>query len=111
RLSARQTADRSRLQAYAALESLVAAFALALPVMLAAAQPLLGWAYDDGLAPARFGIVRAFLCVGILGVPAAAMGATFPIAAAWFSSGAGSARDADWIVPHDRAARARRAFA
>src|SRR6185436_10478162 len=65
RWSDRPTADRARLRAYAALELLVAVFALALPAMLAGSQPLLAWAYDDALAPARFGIVRAVLCVGI----------------------------------------------
>jgi spermidine synthase len=34
------------------------------------------------------------------------MGATFPIAAAWFSSGAGSSRNADWIAARSGAAAA-----
>ena len=84
--SMRDAVGPARLRAYATLEILVALFALALPAILAAFVPLLAWAYDDALAPARFGIVRALLCAGLLGVPAAAMGATFPIAAAWFVS-------------------------
>ena len=106
RWSERPTADRARLRAYAALEILVAAFALALPAMLAASLPLLAWAYDDALTPARFAIARAFLCVGILGMPAAAMGATFPIAAAWFASGAGASRSVDGIAAPTGAAAA-----
>jgi spermidine synthase len=76
----------ARLRAYATLELLVALFALALPAMLAALVPVLAWAYDDALAPARFAIVRVLLCAGLLGIPAAAMGATFPIAAGWFAA-------------------------
>jgi spermidine synthase len=85
-------AGASRLQAYATLEILVALFGLALPAILAACVPVLAWAYDDALAPARFGFVRALLCTALLGVPAAAMGATFPIAAAWFAADGGTAR-------------------
>ena len=86
RLVPGKTAGAARLQTYAALEILVALFALALPAMLAAFVPVLAWAYDEALAPTRFGIVRALLSTSLLGVPAAAMGATFPIAAAWFAA-------------------------
>jgi len=74
------------LRAYAALELLVAATALLLPVALTSATPALAWAYADGAAPARFAIVRVVISLALLGVPAAAMGATFPIAAAWLAS-------------------------
>ena len=75
-----------RLQSYAVLELLVALIALALPTALRASVPTLSWAYADGDAPARFAIIRLTLSLALLGVPAAAMGATFPIAAAWIAS-------------------------
>ena len=74
------------LRAYAALELLVAATALLLPLALNGATPVLAWAYADGAAPARFAIVRVVISLALLGVPAAAMGATFPIAAGWLAS-------------------------
>jgi len=74
------------LRAYAALELLVAATALLLPLALTGAIPALAWAYADGAAPARFAIVRVVISLALLGIPAAAMGATFPIAAAWLAS-------------------------
>jgi spermidine synthase len=78
----------SSLRAYAILELVVAAIALLLPLALAASVPLLAWSYADGTAPARFTIVRVGLSMILVGVPAAAMGATFPIAATWFAAGA-----------------------
>jgi spermidine synthase len=75
-----------RLQTYATLEILVALIAIALPAALHAFQPALAWAYADGDAPARVATVRVTLALALLAVPAAAMGATFPIAAAWFSA-------------------------
>src|SRR5258707_4450166 len=68
------------LRVYAALELIVAASAVALPFALAASTPALAWAYADGAAPARFAIVRVAISLALLGVPAAAMGATFPVA-------------------------------
>ena len=73
------------LRAYAILEVLVAACALLLPFALRASVPALAWAYADGGAPARFALIRVAVSLALLGVPAAAMGATFPIAAAWFA--------------------------
>src|SRR5262245_10069072 len=73
------------LRTYAALEMLIALTALALPLMLAAVLPIVAWAYADGDAPLRFAFVRATLSLALLAVPAAAMGATFPIAASWFA--------------------------
>jgi len=77
---------RSTLRAYAALEAGVAVCALALPFVLRATTPLLAWAYADGAAPTTFAVTRIAISLLILGVPAAAMGATFPIAAGWFST-------------------------
>ena len=92
RASVHHTRRLARLRAYAALELTVALVALALPSLLAACVPLLAWAYDEGLAPVRFAIVRTLLCAGLLGLPAAAMGATFPLAAAWLAASAGTSR-------------------
>ncbi len=70
------------------LEILVAICALLLPAALAASVPALAWAYADGGAPARFAVVRVAISLALLGIPAAAMGATFPIAAGWFARNA-----------------------
>ena len=75
------------LRRYAALEVLVAAVAILLPTLAALFSPALAWAYADGAAPTRFALVRLALSLGLLGLPAAAMGATFPIAADWFARG------------------------
>ena len=87
-----------RLHIYAGLEILVAIIALLLPLALSASVPALAWAYDDGAAPTRFAFVRIVISLVLLAIPAAAMGATFPIAAAWFagqgSPGSTSAADA-----------------
>jgi spermidine synthase len=74
------------LRVYAALEILIAVTALVLPLALNAAIPALAWAYADGTAPGRFALVRVAISLALLGVPTAAMGATFPVAAAWSAS-------------------------
>ena len=74
-----------RLHAYVALEIGIALSALALPAILAAAVPALSWAYADGTAPVRFALVRVALSLVLISVPATAMGATFPLAAAWLA--------------------------
>ena len=74
-----------RLQCYAALEVLVALVAIFLPFVLHALQPVLAWAYADGGEPVRLAFVRVTISLAVLGAPAAAMGATFPIAAAWLA--------------------------
>jgi spermidine synthase len=79
----RRATDRaSSLRLYAALELAVAAAALVLPLALRATFPALGWAYADGEAPARLALARVVISLVLVGIPAAAMGATFPIAAA-----------------------------
>src|SRR5436309_4468977 len=83
--SAQLRAYAAQLRAYAALEILVGVTALALPTILSSSVPALRWAYADGDAPATFGMVRFAISVLLLGIPAAAMGATFPVAAAWFA--------------------------
>src|SRR4051794_18011635 len=87
-----QVPEGRRLHAYAALEIGTGALALAVPFALHALTPALAWAYDDGNAPARFAVLRVALSLGILGLPAAAMGATFPIAAAWIRDASDRAR-------------------
>ncbi len=84
--------DARRLQLYASLELLVAFVALLLPLGLAACVPALAWAYADGTAPVRFAFVRVALSLLLLGIPAAAMGATFPLAAAWFAGKRGAGK-------------------
>jgi spermidine synthase len=74
-----------RLQCYAALEVLVALIAISLPFVLHELRPALAWAYADGGEPVRLAFVRVILSLAVLGVPSAAMGATFPIAAAWLA--------------------------
>jgi len=71
------------LRFYAALEIAIAVCALALPFALRATVPVLAWAYADGAAPTRFALLRVVISLTLVGIPAAAMGATFPIAAAW----------------------------
>ncbi|HEX3646150.1 MAG TPA: tetratricopeptide repeat protein [Vicinamibacterales bacterium] len=78
----------SPLRLYAVLEIVVAICALLLPIALRASVPALAWAYADGGAPARFAVVRVAISLALLGIPAAAMGATFPIAAGWYARNA-----------------------
>jgi spermidine synthase len=74
------------LRIYAALEILIAALAVILPLALHQLRPALAWAYADGTDPSRFAVVRVIVSLGLLGLPAAAMGATFPVAATWFAN-------------------------
>ena len=85
------TEPAADLRAYAILELIVTVSALLLPAMLAASVPALAWAYADGTAPARFAVIRVGISLALLGIPAAAMGATFPIAARWFARTAADA--------------------
>src|SRR5262249_49302526 len=84
-------ATQSRLRIYATLELIVGLCAVVLPAVLSASTPLLAWAYHDGLAPARFGLTRVVVCAALVGVPATAMGATFPIAVGRYARGAADA--------------------
>ena len=74
-----------RLQTYAVLEIVIGLIAAALPLLLRGTQPALAAAYTDGDTPIRFALARAALSAILLAVPAAAMGATFPVAASWFA--------------------------
>jgi spermidine synthase len=74
------------LALYAALELFIAIAALTFPTVLSLFDPLLVWAYADGNSPVRFSLIRTLVCFVLVGVPAAAMGATFPVAVSWFVS-------------------------
>jgi spermidine synthase len=88
------------LAVYAALEAFIALSAVSLPGVLSLFEPVLAWAYADGEAPARFTFVRAGISFVLLGFPAAAMGATFPLAVSWFVEHAERARSStsDFVV-------------
>ncbi len=74
---------RHALTTYASLELAIAGLALLLPFGLAALRPLLSGAYDEGGGGSTFAVLRLGTSVLLLAAPAAAMGATFPIASRW----------------------------
>ena len=90
---ARTMPARRALTVYAGLELVVAALALLMPLALVAARPLLGATYADGNGGATFAFVRLASSVLLLCVPAACMGATFPIASRWMVRRAASAAE------------------
>ena len=97
RLGARLT-PVSALRAYAIIEIAIAALALLVPLELAAMRPLLASAYADGNPGLLFPLLRLASSLVLLAVPAAAMGATFPIASQWMVRGAARAAvDAGWL--------------
>jgi spermidine synthase len=79
------------LTLYAALEIAIAALALLLPLLLIAVRPLLAATYADGSGGPTFAFVRLASSVLLLCLPAACMGATFPIASRWMVRMASSA--------------------
>ncbi len=83
RASSRLTPPRA-LRAYAWLEIAIAVSAALVPLGLMAVQPMLAWAYADGQGMTLFGLIRLVTSLLLLVVPAAAMGATFPVAVRWF---------------------------
>jgi spermidine synthase len=74
---------RRALTLYAGLEVAIGALAILMPFMLIAVRPLLASTYADGNGGATFAFVRLATSVLLLCVPAACMGATFPIASRW----------------------------
>jgi len=68
------------LQIYAGLEGVIAVCALAMPIALGTVTPLLAFAYADG-GGVGFVVARLGATLLLLVIPAAAMGATFPVAA------------------------------
>lgn len=73
------------LHVYVALELFVAAAAVLLPLELSALTPLLRWAYADGEPGWLFPAIRLASCLALVFAPAAALGATFPMAIRWFA--------------------------
>ena len=82
---------RNALKIYACLEVGIAVSAALVPIVLMLCQPLLSIAYDQGQNSSWFGLIRLSLSLALLIVPAAAMGATFPIAVRWFVENHGNA--------------------
>jgi spermidine synthase len=81
----------SRLQSlytYVALELGVVVAALALPFEAHALTPVLRLAYANGEGGLFFAAIRLLLCLLMVCVPAAALGATFPVAIRWFANDA-----------------------
>jgi spermidine synthase len=72
-------APRRALRIYAALEVTIALCALVMPAALAAMRPLLAWAYANGSGGLLFDAVRLTVSIVLIAIPAAAMGASFPI--------------------------------
>ncbi len=83
------------LRVYAGLELSIGLLALLLPFGLLAVRPLLASAYAEGMGGATFALLRLGSGIVLLAAPAAAMGATFPIASRWMvRHAAQAARDA-----------------
>jgi len=94
RLGQRMTRTTA-LRAYAVLEVGIGVFALAVPLLLDGVRPVLGALYADGHGGLAYGTVRMVASLALLGIPAAAMGATFPLASRWAGdTPASMARDA-----------------
>ena len=71
------------LRVYGGLEIAIAVLAMLMPLALMAARPILAASYADGAGGGTFAFLRVALSVLLLCVPAACMGATFPIASRW----------------------------
>ena len=86
---------RRALTLYAGLEIAIGVLAILMPLLLMAVRPLLAGTYADGNGGAVFAFVRLASSVFLLCVPAACMGATFPIASRWIvRTAATAAQDA-----------------
>ncbi len=81
------------LRTYAGLEIAIAVLALLMPLALLAVRPLLAAAYADGAGGGSFALLRLVTSVLLLCVPAACMGATFPIASRWMVRTASTAAE------------------
>ncbi|MGH9385364.1 MAG: fused MFS/spermidine synthase [Vicinamibacterales bacterium] len=82
RVGSRLSPERA-LQTYAGLEIVIALFALLLPLGLQLLNPLLASTYASGSGGGDFAVLRLVSSAVLLAAPAAAMGATFPIASRW----------------------------
>jgi spermidine synthase len=85
---------RRLLTLYAVIELFIGAVAVVLPGALHAVVPVLAWAYADGTSHTFFAMLRVAVSLILVGIPAAAMGATFPIAVAWLATVGGTDRAA-----------------
>jgi spermidine synthase len=81
------------LRTYAALEIAIAVLALLMPFALLVVRPLLAAAYADGAGGGSFALLRLATSVLLLCIPAACMGATFPIASRWLVRTASTAAE------------------
>src|SRR5688572_19667574 len=79
------------VRVYAGLEIVIAVLAMLMPLFLTGLRPLLASAYADGSGGAAFALLRLATSMLLLTVPAACMGATFPIASRWMVRGAATA--------------------
>ncbi|HSL23451.1 MAG TPA: fused MFS/spermidine synthase [Vicinamibacterales bacterium] len=70
---------RTALRAYAAAEAAIGIFALLVPSLVRLAHPLLSIAYADGSGGAVFQLARLAAAIIVVSLPAAAMGATYPL--------------------------------
>ena len=82
---------RRALRVYATLEIAVGVLAVLMPLALIAVRPLLAATYLDGAGGNVFALIRLSTSVLLLSIPAACMGATFPIASRWMVRAASSA--------------------
>src|ERR1700712_2892341 len=80
---ATRLSPRAAVYGYATLELVVAAIALVIVGELSVLTPLLRLAYADGHAPVVFPLVRLSASLLLLTIPAAALGATYPMALRW----------------------------
>ena len=80
---ARRISPSRALRLFATIETAIGALALLLPLELAAVGPLLTRAYADGEPSVAFNVLRVALSLLLLALPAAGMGATFPLASRW----------------------------
>src|SRR5580704_12244042 len=92
RIASRLT-RRQCLLAYVALEALVVVVALLLPFELLLFTPILSASYHDGAPGMLFPAIRLLSCLVMMFVPAAALGATFPVAVRWYVRGDGNSGD------------------
>jgi len=77
--AAQRMSRRRALRVYAALEATIALCALAMPSALGAMRPLLAWAYANGNGGGLFDLVRLGTSIVMVALPAAAMGASYPV--------------------------------
>jgi spermidine synthase len=110
-LATRLSRSRS-LYAYIGLELGVVIAAVLLPFETRALTPLLRSAYANGAAGLAFPALRLLACLLMVFAPAAALGATFPIAIRWFAGdSANPARRTGWLYAVNTAGAATGALA